>query len=171
MTTLLDFPPEIFIKILCCLLLPDLAACRRTHSSLRSLIADSPQVQYHLATQIAAVEDNENSQISINERISRLRVQEKAWDRLHFDFFSSVDVDYPLVIHGLAAGTLWMTDRDGTSLRCLKVSSCSEEELQWKSFDLGQLILDVGFAIHEHDLIAAIAMCAPSLLIFNVRQF
>lgn len=110
--SLLDLEPEICIRILCDISLQDLAACHLTHSSLHLLITNSVQLQYRLATLIAGVEDNENSQINLDGRLAQLRSQEKSWSSFEFKLLHKIseESDFHWTIRGLAARMLWVAD-------------------------------------------------------------
>lgn len=158
MPSLIDLPPEISIEIVSHLSLSDLVACQLTHSSLHHIIFDSPQVQYYLAARIAGVEDNKNSELSVYERLEKLKVLEERWNTAHwhFDFSHSVETDHG-ELFGLArvhSGVLWLTSKQWKALRWSKLPALADTELQWKTIDFATNIVVLGFGIDEHDLVA-----------------
>lgn len=169
MSTLLDLPIEITIKVLCHLSLNDLAACQLTHSSLHCIVASSPRVQYYLAIQIAAVEDNNNSKLGVHERLAKLLIQEEGWNTAQCNFSQTLEIGSPKPwIRGyeVNSGVLCLTAETRTALRWSKLPILQDAEtavlevLQWKTIEFGERIGVLGFGIEEHDLLTVVIRSA-----------
>lgn len=169
MPKLLDLPLELSTKLLCHLSLYDLVACQLTHSSLRDIITNSPEVQYHLATQLAGVEANTNSKISVHERIERLKDHEECLENFSFDFLMLLRIKVNnMKFSGVSEGVFWLDEsRRSTSqeaLYCYKLPRKSSEGVPVKKIVLEPTrVMKIGSAIHEHDLIVVIGMCVSFL--------
>lgn len=150
---LLDFSPDIIIEIMQYLSCDDLAACQLAHSSFHSLIASSPQIQYNIAMHLAGVEENVNQGISIRERLVHLNTQERMWHTMNSDFRHTVKMDdwAPLQF---TTGTLWTFK--GTLVRSCDLSSKESVPPEWSTLDIGDPIIGLVLAVHEHNLVAPI---------------
>ncbi|KAF8258992.1 hypothetical protein EI94DRAFT_1752770 [Lactarius quietus] len=102
--------------------------------------------------------------------------REEAWASL--DFRKSVQVTVPFEstgIYDFTGGALLLGTRlHNTSRRptigysCVtlpSLSSTEDQKLKWRELSLGIQILDVGLAVHEHDLIAALTACKPIIFV------
>lgn len=118
MTTppILGLPSELVIRIFCELILADLAACQLTHSTF-SDIRHQIKLQYRIATQIAAVEDNPDVKLGVDERLERLKAHEQAWDNLDFDFSQKIRLPADSRSHGMYHnGAYFFMDEDDRAL-------------------------------------------------------
>jgi hypothetical protein len=174
-TLFLDLPPELVIRILCYLDLYDLSACQLTHSSLRAVIKDSILIEYHIATQLAGVEDNPLSKLSIQERLERLASQEDGWAHLDFDFTKKISVEHnPSGIYDLTGGIYLLGDQRRRALHYCTLPSKSSDQTRWSRIDVEENIIDMGLAIYEHDLVAIVTMfvsCQFQTIFASLTQF
>lgn len=150
MSTILDLPTELVLWVLLNLSMDDIAALQLAHSYFHRTITNSTHVQYHLATQIAAVEDNQNSLTGLVGRLETLKAHEKAWSTLNnADWTQSLPPaqEFAGIIRGYADGFLFR----GDYLQYLNLQS---EEMKWKTIDLkNDLVISYGTAIYEYDLL------------------
>jgi hypothetical protein len=107
------------------------------------------------------------------DRLRILERREKAWEVLDFRKLVQVCVPFdPTGIYDFTGGAfllgtrLYSVSRRPTiGYSYVSLPSFSEEdqkEVQWMGLHLGIQILDVGLAVQEHDLIAALTACVPS---------
>ncbi|KAI0285737.1 hypothetical protein BC826DRAFT_1109157 [Russula brevipes] len=173
LTSLLYIPPELICYILQYLSPHDIISCRRTCRALYDLCNDSP-LRYLVQMERAAVTDDLRPGLSYPERLRILEQREKTWAML--DFRKSTQVCVPFESTGIydftggafLLGTrLYSASRRPTVgysyifLPSLSDSDSDSDDaqhkaLEWKGLNLGIQILDVGLAVHEHDLIAAL---------------
>jgi hypothetical protein len=116
-----------------------------------------------------AVSDEMRSGLGYPERLRILENREEAWATL--DFRRTVQVSVPFHstgVYDLTGGAFLLGTRplraadhpSTVGYSYLSLPSLSEdEEVEWKGFNLGVPILDVGLAVHEHDLIAVLTAC------------
>jgi hypothetical protein len=175
-TSLLHIPPELISNILQYLFAHDIVSCRRTCRTLYHLCSDS-QLRYLVQMERSAVVDDIRPGLCYPDRLDILEKREQAWHML--DFPRSVQVTVPFESTGIydftggafLLGTrLYSTSRRPTVgysyLSLPSLSDPHDQKLEWKDLSLGTQILDVGLAVHEHDLIAALTACVYS---FSVR--
>ncbi|KAG5634685.1 hypothetical protein H0H81_001103 [Sphagnurus paluster] len=134
---LLLLPPEIAVRILCFLELPDLMRMHQVHSHLREYIQSFHILQYRIATQSAYVEDNPTSTLPISERLKLMRKLERG-------------------IYDLTGGIYLSSDDDGHTLHYVQLPSKKDDLIEWKSIDAQKPVVDIGLSVLEHDLLAAI---------------
>jgi F-box domain len=179
LTSLLHFPPELINSILLYLSAHDILSCRRTCRALCSLCSDS-QLRYLVQMERSAVIDDIRPGLCYPDRPRILEKREEAWEVL--DFRRSVQVSVPFDSTGIydftggafLLGTrLYSANRRPTVgysyLSLPSLSDAQDQKLEWKGLNLGVQILDVGLAVHEHDLMAALTACVFSFLVFFVR--
>jgi hypothetical protein len=107
------------------------------------------------------------------ERLRILKKREEAWEML--DFRRSVPVSVPFEstgIYDFTGGAFLLGTRLYTASRRPTVgysyvslpslSDAKDQKSEWKGLSFGIQILDVGLAVHEHDLIAALTACVFS---------
>jgi len=175
--SLLHFPPELMARILLYLSPLDIISCRRTCRILYDLCNDST-LRYLVQMERCAVSDDMSPGLSYPERLHILEKREEAWAML--DFRRSVEVFIPFnpsSQYDFTGGTFLL----GTALDCESrhltigysciplpsLSDPQDQNLEWKGCSLETEILDVGLAVEEHDLIAAVT--AWVLLVLLVR--
>jgi hypothetical protein len=118
----------------------------------------------------SGVSDDLRPGLSYPERLLLLQRREEAWANL--DFHKNVQVTVPFESTGIydftggafLLGTrLHSTSRRPTIgysyLTLPSLTSTEDQKLEWRGLSLGIQILDVGLAVHEHDLIAALTAC------------
>jgi hypothetical protein len=126
----------------------------------------------------SAVSDDMSPGLCYPDRLRNLEKREEAWEML--DFRRSVQVGVPFEstgIYDFTGGAFLLGTRLYTASRrptvgysYLSLPSLSsdvqdqDQKLEWKGLNLGIQILDVGLAVHEHDLIAALTACVLSLI-------
>lgn len=165
MPNFLDLPPELAIRIFLSLSLSDLAACQLTSSFLYSVIANSAEVQYYLATLIAGVDNNVDIDLSVLDRLERLRSLEQGWRHIKFDFSHTVRSGAflgggssfsPTLADGFHfMGRVVNPPGRKEELLYFKFPLGPDEEVHQKSLCVAEHgIIDIAVAVYEHDLIA-----------------
>jgi len=181
LTSLLDIPPELISSILLYLSPHDILACRTTCRTLYDLCGES-RWRYLIQMERSAVSDDISPGLCYPDRLRILEKREEAWETL--DFRKLVQVDVPFESTGIydftggafLLGTrLYSTSRRPTVgysyVSLPSLSDVQDQKLEWKGLSLGVQILDVGLAVHEHDLIAALTACVVSYPSFFVPSF
>ena len=170
LTSLLHIPPELISCILQYLSPTDIISCRRTCRTLHSLCNES-HLRYLVQMERSGVIDDLRPGLCYSDRVGILERREEAWAIL--DFRSPIQVCVPFDstgIYDFTGGAFLLGTRLYSASRrptigysYVSLPSLSEEEedkeLQWMGLNLGIQILDVGLAVHEHDLIAALTAC------------
>jgi hypothetical protein len=118
------------------------------------------------------------------DRLRILEKRENAWAML--DFCKPIQVCVPFDstgIYDFTGGAFLLGTRLYSASRrptigysYVSLPSVSEEEenqteVQWMGLNLGIQILDVGLAVHEHDLIAALTACVFPLFLSYLESF
>ena len=178
-TSLLHIPPELIIRILQYLSPKGIISCRRTCHTMYNICND-PYLRYLVQLGCCGVSDDIRPGLCYSDRLRILERREKAWAML--DFRNSLEVYMPFDLTGmyeLKDGTLllgtrmWAMDRptlDGYSYVSLpSLSMEQDQKLQWMERDIGVQFLDVGLAVHEHDLIAALTVCVFLLFLSSSK--
>jgi len=168
--SLLHIPPELVTRILLYLSPHDIILCGRTCRMLYDLCI-CPALRYLVQMERCAVSDDMRPGLGYIERLRILEDREEAWATL--DFRRSVQVPVPFnstSIYDFTGGALLLGttlnpesrgDTVGYSYVTLPSVSDSDvqgEKLEWKWCSLETKILDIGLAVHEHDLIAALTV-------------
>lgn len=76
---LLKFPPEILLKIILYLDFQSVLSFQRVNYFLHQIYQDSAQLQYHVACEVAGVDDNPKCTLPVTTRLQMLRNRESAW--------------------------------------------------------------------------------------------
>ena len=177
LTSLLHIPPELISCILQYLSPIDIISSQRTCRTLYNLCNDS-NLRYLVQMERSGVSDDLRSGLCHSDRLHILERREEAWEAL--DFRKTVQVCVPFDstgIYDFTGGAFLLGTRLYSASRrptigysYVSLPSLPEEqdhqELQWTGLNLGIQILDVGLAVHEHDLIAALTACVLSLFFF-----
>ena len=165
---LLDIPLEIIVSIILYLSPHDIISCQKTCRKLRDVCNDAA-LRYLIQLERFGVSDDLRPGISYPERLLLLQRREEAWENL--DFHKNVQVSIPFEstgIYDFTGGTFLL----GTRLHCTSderttgysyvtlpsLTSTEDQKLNWRGLSLGIQILDVGLAVYEHDLLAALTM-------------
>ncbi len=182
LTSLLHLPPELISYILQYLSPRDIMSCQRSCHTLCNLCNDS-HLRYLVQMGRCGVTDDLRPGLCYSDRLRILERREQAWATL--DFRQPVQVCVPFDstgIYDFTGGAFLLGTRLYSSSRrptagysYVSLPSLSEEEkeeegnqkeVQWMGINLGIQILDVGLAVHEHDLIAALTACVfPHFLV------
>lgn len=185
LTSLLHIPPELISCILQYLSSHDIMSCQRTCRTLNNLCNES-HLRYLVQLERSGVSDDLRPGLCYSDRLRLLERREEAWATL--DFREAVQVCVPFDstgIYDFTGGAFLLGTRLYSASRrptigysYVSLPSFSEEEpdqeLQWKGLNLGIQILDVGLAVHEHDLIAALTACVfffPPTFLVHRRFF
>ena len=164
--SLLDIPLEILVSIVLYLPPHDIISCQSTCRKLCD-VCNNPALRYLVQLERSGVSDDLRPGISYPERLLLLQRREEAWANL--DFHKNVQVTVPFEstgVYDFTGGTFLL----GTRLHCTSsgltagysyvtlpsLTSTEDPKLKWRGLSLGIQILDVGLAVHEHDLIAAL---------------
>jgi len=134
--------------------------------------------RYLIQMERSAVSDDMRPGLCYPDRLRSLEKREEAWEML--DFRKSVQVDVPFEstgIYDFTGGTfllgtrLYSTSRRPTVgysyISLPSLPDVQDQKLEWTGLSLGVQILDVGLAVHEHDLIAALTACVVSCFSFS----
>ncbi|KAH8989922.1 hypothetical protein EDB86DRAFT_2941489 [Lactarius hatsudake] len=164
--TLLDIPPELIVSIILCLSPHDIMSCQGTCRTLCG-VCKHTALRYLVELERHGVSDDLRPGISYPERLLLLQRREEAWANI--DFRKSVQVTVPFEstgIYDFTGGAFLLGTRlHSTSRRPTigysyltppSLSSIDDQKLKWQEISLGIQIMDVGMAVHEHDLIAAL---------------
>jgi hypothetical protein len=169
-TLLLHIPLELIIRILQYLSPEDIISCLRTCRTMYNICND-PYLRYLVQMGRCGVSDDLHPGLGYSNRLRILERREEAWAML--DFRKPVQVCVPFDstgIYDFTGGAFLLGTRlysashlPTVGYSYVSLPSFSEEddqtEVQWMGLNLGIQILDVGLAVHEHDLIAAVTMC------------
>ncbi|KAF8731573.1 hypothetical protein AX14_004682 [Amanita brunnescens Koide BX004] len=164
---LLRLPHELLENILLQLDPLSVKACALWSREFITIIRSSIALRYLLACHAAGVVDNPHCKLSYAECYEALRKREKGWCRLQPAFIQTFDVWHGFTLkYDLTSGVyLQVAYRDvgvhyctlpstpnnvprWAAINAFGPSSNGDEELQ---------IVDVGMAIHEHDLVVVIS--------------
>jgi hypothetical protein len=171
LTSLPNIPPELISCILQYLSPHDIISCQRTCRTLYNLCNDS-NLRYLVQMERCGVNDDLRHGLCYPDRLRILEKRENAWAML--DFRKPIQVCVPFDstgIYDFTGGAFLLGTRLYSASRrptigysYVSLPSVSEEEenqteVQWMGLNLGIQILDVGLAVHEHDLIAALTAC------------
>jgi hypothetical protein len=172
LTSLLHIPPELISIILLYLSPHDILSCRRTCHTLYDLCNDS-RWRYLIQMERSAVSDDIRPGPCYPDRLRILEKREEAWEML--DFRRTVQLSVPFEstgIYDFTGGAFLLGTRLYTASRRPTVgysyvslpslSDAKDQKSEWKGLSFGIQILDVGLAVHEHDLIAALTACVFS---------
>jgi len=133
-------------------------------------MCSEPVLHYLIQMERCAVSDDMRPGLGYLERLRILEKREEAWATL--DFRSSLQVSVPFDptdTYNITGGAFFLDTRhshvnDGpeptVGYSYISLPSISDDKkVEWKGFNLGIPILDIGLAVHEHDLIAAVTSC------------
>ena len=164
--SLFHIPPELVTRILLYLSPHDIISCGPTCRMFRDLCS-YPHLRYLVRMERYAVSDEMHPGLGYPERLRSLENREEAWAAL--DFRKSIQVSVPFHSTGLyelAGGAFLLGTRpfcedhlSTVGYSFLSLPSVSEDKVEWKGFNIGIPILDVGLAVHEHDLLAVLTAC------------
>ena len=167
--TLIDIPPELIVSIILYLSPHDIVSCQRTCRTLCNVSRDTA-LRYLVQMERFGVSDGLRPGISYPERLLLLQRREEAWTNLDFRKFVQVTVPFESTgIYDFTGGAFLLGTRLHSASRrptigysyvtLPSLQGAEDQKLMWRDLSLGIQILDVGMAVHEHDLIAALTAC------------
>ena len=169
---LLNLPNELTIHILSFLTHQDLIACQLSNRALYTTIKTSVLLQYQIALSTFKATDNPSCPLSVSERLQALKGSEDAWTFLRNDFNRRIAVNFEVSgIYDLTGGVFLLGNASRTALHYIKLPSSIEDNVEWKKIQLNPedgTIIDMGFCLHEHDLLAVVTTYVG---VQNDRQF
>ena len=142
------------------------------------VVCNDTALRYLVQMERSGVSDDLRSGISYPERLLLMQRREEAWANLDFHKNVQVTVRFESTgIYDFTGGAFLLGMRlHSTSHRpTIKYSyvtlpsltSTEDPTLKWQGLSVGGIrILDVGLAVHEHDLIAALTACVSSRIPF-----
>ena len=159
--TLLNLPNELIIQILFDLPHQDLISCQLSNNTLYTIIKNSVLLQLRIALSTFKATDNPSCSLNVSERLKALKHSEEAWSLLRKDFKRRIAVNHQESgIYDLSAGVFLLGNATRTALHYVKLPSSVEDNVEcWKKIQLDHsegTIIDMGFCLYEHDLLAII---------------
>ena len=168
---LVNLPPELIVSIILYLPPHDIISCQRTCRKLCDVCKDTT-LRYLVQMERFGVSDDLRSGVSYPERLRLLKTREEAWANI--EFRKSVQVTVPFEstgIYDFTGGAFLLGTRLHSASRRPTIGysyvtlpslpGTEDQNLKWGGVSLGIQILDVGLAVHEHDLIALLTACVP----------
>lgn len=159
---LLHLPTELIIQILSHLTHKDLIACQLSHKTLYTTVKFSVLLQYRIALSTFKATDNPSCPLNISGRFKALKDSEVAWTHLRKDFKRRIAVNHEVSgIYDLSDGVFLLGNATRTALQYIKLPSSIEDDVEWKKIELNHsegIIIDMGFCLYEHDLLAVVTM-------------
>ncbi|KAF8880302.1 hypothetical protein BD779DRAFT_1763142 [Infundibulicybe gibba] len=152
-------PTEVLTRVLSFLPGIDLESCKLINRDVRDTISSSALLRYIIAADLAGVEDNPHSNLSISEKSTMLAQRELSWRRFQPDFIQSINVDYPTAgIYDFTNGIYFAAASNRPWLHYLELPTVSSQALAWSHIQAGthHTIIDMAISIYESDLIAII---------------
>ena len=157
---LLDLPNELIVQILSHLTRQDLVACQLSNSAFHTAIKASVLLQYQIALSTFKATDNPSSSLSVSERLQALKESEDGWTFLRKDFSRRIAVNFEVSgIYDLNGGVFLLGNVTQSALHYIKLPSSIEDDVEWKKIQLNPCegsIIDMGFCLHEHDLLTVV---------------
>jgi hypothetical protein len=162
----LHIPPELMIRILLYLSPHDIISCKRTCRMLYDM-CNEPVLRYLIQMERCAVGDDMRPGLGYIERLRILEKREEAWATLNFRSSLQVSVPFdPADTYNISGGAFFLGTRHShaneltVGYSYISLPSISDDEkVEWKGFKFRIPILNIGLAVHEHDLIAAVTKC------------
>jgi len=173
--SLLQIPPELLLRILFYLPPLDIISCARTCRILYDLCSDTA-LRYLIQMERCSVSDDLNPGLSYPERLRIVKEREEAWEML--DFRKSIQVSVPFEstgIYDLTSGAFFLdcanhgTTTGFSYITLPSLSGVQDRKLEWKGFNLETELLIFALAVDEHDLIAALTVCAIPYSSYSTR--
>jgi len=152
-----DLPFELILKILSLLSPIELATSKLVNKHLNAIISESLVLQYAMALARAKADDNPCSVVPLPQKLEDIRSSEEAWSSLEPKFIASLPVKHRTSgIYDLSGGTYLLGNADMMALQYLQLPTRVGDPLHWKKITVDKMIIDMGFCVFEHDLIAII---------------
>ena len=164
--SLLDFPPELMIRIFLFLSPLDIISCRRTCRILYLLCSDST-FRYLIQLERSAVSDDMSPGLSYTGRLRILEKREEAWAMLKFHRSVKVPIPFNPSSHwSFTGGALLLgtaLDRESpfrsaghSHVALPSLSDAQDQKFEWKRHNFKTELIIVELSVHEHDMIAAL---------------
>ena len=161
--SLLHIPPELLSRVLLHLSPHDIISCKRTCRMLYDM-CNEPVLRYLVQMERCAVSDDMRPGLGYLERLRILEKREEAWTMLDFRRSEQVSVPFDATnLYDLTGGAflqgkiLDCASQRPTGYAFVSLPSlldAQDQKSEWKGLILETPIVDVGLAVHEHDLIA-----------------
>lgn len=156
-----DVPAELLISIFHDLSLVDLHRCMATCRFIHDVIKDSIELQYQMELEMHGMVHNPNCRLDVAECLLRLRRQEAAWRSLTPSFERTIRIQNNASgIYELSGGTYFLGASGASQVPFLRLPTDPTAPATWDSLQVEGKIVDIGISLFEHDLFAAIVMCA-----------
>ena len=162
-----DLPIEAIARILSFLDYKDSRAVLRLNRLFADVYNSFPELQYSLALQEAGMVDSDPS-VDIRTKLKELERRERAWRTMDLKRKVTVNVTHRTShIYDLSGGIYLLGDcknslasRETRTLRFFDLTTCTSgpdvRSEPWPEMRLDTSIVDIGFGLHEFDLVAVI---------------
>ncbi|KAI0047599.1 hypothetical protein FA95DRAFT_1595630 [Auriscalpium vulgare] len=169
-TLLSSLPVEILLKIVLFLGLRDIASCQLSCERLHTVVSGSAHVQYRRLLRKSGLCDDMEAGMSHAERLRTVERREEAWGEITFRSTRDIDVPFQptgiydftgdVLLLGTAAGDPQRRTTGYAYMRLPSVGEDGASSLSWVHNEMqnepGLRIVDIGMALHEHDMIALV---------------
>lgn len=173
-----NLPAEIVVQIFSHLDLFEINAVKSISPYYRDVVANSSLLQYIAGLEASGLQDEGEAHppINLQQKLQCLRAHEEDWRTLRTERMIRVAINHvPSSIYDLSGGVYVLGETNirpdmhwhnvvTNGLRYVDLASITvyrEGHLlfnqEWRKFEIGSRILDMGFALQEHDLVAVIA--------------
>ncbi|TBU47875.1 hypothetical protein BD309DRAFT_998100 [Dichomitus squalens] len=166
----LDLPDELLAQVAIHLSFCDLLHLQQACTRLFDVVNSTAALQYAIELRVAGMIDNQASHLVPGDRLRILLEKEKAWREIDLSDRKVLPLNHnPSGIYDLTGGVLLLGERkhsegntgtDGVHTvhlhSAFEEGAASHTRKLWSHLDLGKQVIDVGLAVHEHDLIAIV---------------
>ncbi|KAK0491272.1 hypothetical protein IW261DRAFT_78472 [Armillaria novae-zelandiae] len=102
---------------------------------------------------------NPKSDMCASDCLEMLRKREEAWTKFQPVFNKRIHVDHQETgIYELSGGIYFLGKYKPTRIPFLRLPSTPDDDTEWDELVVGCQIVDIGVALYEHDLFAAIVL-------------
>jgi hypothetical protein len=131
-------------------------------------MCSEPVLRYLIQMERCAVSDDMRPGLGYLERLRILEKREEAWATLNFRSPLQVYVPFDQIdTYEITGGAFFLgtrhsyaNDEPTVGYSYTSLPSISDDKtMEWKGFNLGIPILNIGVAANEHDLIVAVTAC------------
>ncbi|TBU56474.1 hypothetical protein BD310DRAFT_823696 [Dichomitus squalens] len=178
----LDLPDELLAQVAIHLSFCDLLHLRQACTRLFDVVNSTAALQYAIELRVAGMIDNQASHLVPGDRLRILLEKEKAWREIDLSDRNVLPLNHnPSGIYDLTGGVLLLGERkhsegntgtDGVHTvhlhSAFEEGAASHTRKLWSHLDLGKQVIDVGLAVHEHDLIAIVTY---SYLMYTLPRY
>ncbi|KAF9022230.1 hypothetical protein BDZ89DRAFT_1070864 [Hymenopellis radicata] len=160
-----DLPEELLISIFNHLSAFELNSCQRTCRFINDIISNSLNLRYQVALEMYGMAHNPNCTLDIAECLRRLERHEEAWGTLTPVFTRTLDVENNVSgIYELSGGTYFLGASKERTIPFLRLPTDSASPTHWDTLRVDGEVVDIGIALYEHDLFAAIVLDPSPIL-------